>query len=74
MAAQKHKTRDMRYMSELLNAKAASLILNQETLRHDLPIGHITTIDETETKNGMNFLREFPDDFEEGTEGNKSQE
>lgn len=53
--------------------KSASFIFDQETLKTDKIIDHLCTIDEIETRSGLNFLRELPDDIEEKIESNKFQ-
>ncbi|MBU1706269.1 hypothetical protein KKG19_06145 [Patescibacteria group bacterium] len=53
--------------------KAASFIFDQATSKTDKVIDHLCTIDEIETKTGLDFLRELPDDFEEKIESNKHQ-
>jgi hypothetical protein len=44
----------------------ASFIFNQDTPRNDLVIDHLTTIDDIETRSGLDFFREM-DDIDEAT-------
>ena len=51
--------------------KAASFIFGQNTPRTDKLLDHLKTINDIETKSGLDFLRELPDDMEENIESKK---
>ncbi|MBA7580448.1 hypothetical protein ES708_22339 [subsurface metagenome] len=49
--------------------KTTSFIFDQETPRKGVVIDHLCTINEIETKTGLDFLRDLPDAIEEKIEG-----
>lgn len=56
------------------SVKTASFIFDQNTPKTDKVIDHITTIDEIESRTGLDFLRDLPDDKEKEIEKNKFEE
>lgn len=57
--------------SNIDSIKAASFIFDQSTTRRASVINHLVTINQVETKTGLDFLRELPDTTEEKIENNK---
>jgi len=54
--------------------KAAGFIFDQATSKMDKVIDRLCTIDEIETRAGLDFLRELPDEIEEKIESSKYQD
>ncbi|MBU1626907.1 DNA/RNA non-specific endonuclease [bacterium] len=54
--------------------KAAGFIFDQATSKTDKVIYHLCAIDEIETRAGLDFLRELPDDIEKKIESSKYQD
>ena len=54
--------------------KAAGFIFDQATPKTDKVIDRLCVIDRIETRAGLDFLRELPDDIEEKIESSKYQD
>ena len=57
--------------NSLNSIRAASYIFEQETPRSDSLMTHLTTINEIETRSGLDFLRELPNTLEQNIQADR---